>query len=337
MRAQLGSRSYGVWRWVFVLSVLAVVLIGADAIWAGVRAAEDLRDARIHLRNGRDALVSGDLAGARASFRAAADAAGSASGALDEPGPEVTTWLPVIGDDVHAARSLTRATSSAAHAGSALSGAAGAVGWDGETVPGYAPGAVDLDAVEGASADLERAADLLGEAQATLDEIDPGGLVGLLRAGFVEARGEVTRSARLARRAAGVAALLPSFLGGEEERTYILVAMNLSDPRGSGGYPGSYGIIRAKDGRIRLTDFAPTSTLGRVDPIDPPRSDARRYSRFGALTHFISTTYPPDWPTSAELFLRMWEASGRSPVDGAIGVDAMFLAQLLEAAGPVSV
>jgi hypothetical protein len=333
MREQLVSRSYRVRRWALVLLVLAVLLLLGDAIWAGARAAGALRDTRVHLRDGRDALLAGDTRAAGASFDAAADAAASATGALGEPGPRAASWLPVIGDDVDAVRSLARAASGAAEAGGALSGAAEAVGWDGESVPGYEPGAVDLDAAEAAQADLERSAELLGEAQGTLDEIDPGGLVGPLRAAFVEARAEVTRSARLAHRAAGVATLLPSLLGGEEKRSYLLVAMNLSDPRGSGGYPGSYGIILAKDGRIRLTDFAATSTLGSVDPVDPPRPDARRYARFGALTHFISTTYPPDWPTSAELFLRMWEASGRPPVDGAIGVDAVFLARLLAAAG----
>lgn len=338
MRTQLARRSYRIWQWILVLTVVVVVLTVGDALWVGVRAAGDLRDARIGLRDGRDALLAGDIGVARARFEAAADAAASASGALDEPGAEVASWLPVIGDDVDAVRSLARAASSSADAGGALSGAAEAVGWDGESVPGYEPGAVDLDAAEAARADLERSAQLLGEAHATLAEVDPSGLVGPLREGFVEARAELTRSARLARRAAAVATLLPRFLGGEEGRSYLLVAMNLSDPRGSGGYPGSYGLVRANEGRVRVTDFAPTGTLGSVRPVDPPRPDARRYARFGALTHFISTTYPPDWPTSAELFLRMWEASGRSPVDGAIGVDAVFLSQLLAAAeDPVSV
>ena len=318
-----------------LLALVAVLLLG-DAIWAGARAADALRDTRTRLREGRDALLVGDAGAARARFGAAGDAAAAATGALGEPGLGVASWLPVIGDDVDAVGSLARAASSAADAGIALSGAAEAVGWDGESVPGYEPGVVDLDAAEAARADLERAAELLHEARRALDEIDPDGLVGPLRAAFVEARAEVTRSGRLARRAEGAATLLPSLLGGEGERSYLLVAMNLSDPRGSGGYPGSYGLIHARDGRIRLTRFAPTSTLGRVEPVDPPRPDVRRYARFGALTHFISATYPPDWPTSAELFLRMWEASGRSPVDGVVGVDTVFLSHLLQAAGPVS-
>ena len=337
MKRQPRSRSRRVRRWALVLLVLAAVLLLVNAIWAGARAADALRDTRTRLREGRDALLLGDVGAARARFEAAGDAAASATGALGGPGPGVASWLPVIGDDVDAVRSLARAASGAADAGIALSGAAEAVGWDGESVPGYEPGVVDLDAAAAARADLERAGGLLRGARRTLDEIDPSGLVGPLRAAFVEARGEMTRSVRLARRAEGVATLLPSLLGGEGERSYLLVAMNLSDPRGSGGYPGSYGLIRASDGRIRLTEFAPTSTLGRVNPVDPPRSDLRRYARFGALTHFISATYPPDWPTSAELFLRMWEASGRPPVAGAIGVDTVFLAHLLQAAGPVSV
>src|SRR5918999_5906383 len=186
MRVQPVPRSYRVRRWALVLLVLVVLLLLGDAIWAGARAAGALRDTRIHIQGGREALLAGEVGGARASFEAAADAAASATGALGEPGPRAASWLPVIGDDVDAVRALARAASSAAEAGGALSRAAEAVGWDGESLPGYEPRVVDLDAAVAAQADLERSAELLREAQRALDEIDAAGLVGPLRDGFVE-------------------------------------------------------------------------------------------------------------------------------------------------------
>jgi hypothetical protein len=241
-----------------------------------------------------------------------------------------------VGDDVSAVRDLAQVAGLAGDAGLALTDAAAVVGWDGEGVPGYEPGAVDLDAAAAAGEHLERAAGRLRAARGILGALEPGELVWPVGDAVERARTEISRSARLATRAEDVAALLPGMLGGQGERSYLLVMMNPSDPRGSGGYPGTYGVLRAVDGRIELTELAPTSTLGRVDPVEPPRPDVRRYARFGALTHFISATYPPDWPTSAELFLRMWEASGREPMDGAIGADPVFLSHLLAAAGPVS-
>src|SRR5688500_7153127 len=109
MGTQLVPRSYRVRRWALVLLVLAVLLLLGDAIWAGARAAGSLRDTRIYLRGGREALLAGDVGAASASFDAAADAAASANGALGEPGPKAASWLPVIGDDVDAVRSLARA------------------------------------------------------------------------------------------------------------------------------------------------------------------------------------------------------------------------------------
>jgi uncharacterized protein DUF4012 len=54
------------------------------------------------------------------------------------------------------------------------------------------------------------------------------------------------------------------------------------------------------------------------------------------LRSFIASTYSPDWPTTARLWSRMWAASGREPLDGVIGGDSVFMADVLQAIGPVS-
>src|SRR6185436_673191 len=87
---------------------------------------------------------------------------------------------------------------------------------------------------------------------------------------------------------------------------------------------------------LDLTDLAPTGDLGKVPPVDAPPDVVHRYARFGALRSFIASTYSPDWPTSARLWSRMWVASGRQPLDGVIGADSVFMADVLQAIGPVS-
>ncbi len=112
--------------------------------------------------------------------------------------------------------------------------------------------------------------------------------------------------------------------------------MNLSDPRGSGGYPGSYGLLHADGNRIRLEELAATSTIPNAKrPIDAPDDVVKRYATFGATKTFIATTYSPDFATNARLMEGIWEAAGRPKVDGVIGADAVWMSYLLEAIGPV--
>jgi hypothetical protein len=95
-------------------------------------------------------------------------------------------------------------------------------------------------------------------------------------------------------------------------------------------------LLSIDHGRIHLQDLDPTSTLGHVPAVAAPSDDyRRRYGPFGGLTTFISSTYSPDFPTAAQVFMRMWEASGREPIDGVIGGDSVLLSDLLGAIGPV--
>ena len=183
---------------------------------------------------------------------------------------------------------------------------------------------------------LDRASALFSRAGAELTSIRTEGLLGPVRDAVVAARTLIADRRRLAVRAAELTRLLPPFLGAEGPRRYVILMMNLSDPRGSGGYPGSFGVLRVAHGAIQLQDLEPTSVLGKVPAIDPPSKEyAKRYGPFGGLTTFIASTYSPDFPTTARVFMQMWEASGRPPLDGVIAGDQVLLSSLVGVMGTV--
>jgi hypothetical protein len=290
---------------------------------------------RTSLEQAAERLGSGDLARARTSFDEAREAAREISGVAGRPAARLASVLPWVGDDVDALGTLAKATELAAQAGEHLVLAATAAGWDGLTIPGYGQGRWDLEPIRVATPDLQAAAALLHRAGGLVRSLDPSGKVGPLAEAIVDAREMVGERSEQVERVSQVAGLLPGLLGGEGARTYAIVMMTLSDPRGSGGYPGSYGVLRVDDGVLALEELAPTSTLGTVPPVEAPPDVVRRYERFGGLTHFISSTYPPDWPTAARIWMAMWEASGRPRLDGVIGADSVWMRYLLEAIGPV--
>jgi hypothetical protein len=313
-----------------------LVLLAADAAWAASRAYGSLTDARDGLRVGARSLESGDLPAADIAFSNASTQGANASSALAHPGVTVLSWLPWISNDVDAVRRVARSASLSGQAGKSYAGAARAVGWDGATVPGFAPGGrIDAPLLRAAEPGLNEAADLLGRAKDELAPVDPASLASALQQPVEDAQQEVEQRAEQASTAADLVSLLPEMLGADGARTYLLVTLSPSDPRGSGGYPGVFGLLHLDGGRLRLGDLAPTSTIPQVKPVDAPDDVRRRWGSYGSLTTFWDTTYTPDFPTAATLMTEIWESGGGQPVDGVIAGDPALMAAFLAVLGPV--
>jgi hypothetical protein len=124
-------------------------------------------------------------------------------------------------------------------------------------------------------------------------------------------------------------------LGGDEPREYLLAFQNLSAPRGTGGYLGFYGILRADRGDISLTELLPASAVPEVPPVPVPDDVRRRYGRFGVNRLLYASNYSPDVPTSSEVALEIVEAAGRGSYDGVVWADTVWMADVLRSVGPV--
>lgn len=313
----------------FALAVLDVVYVGATA-------PRELRSARDHLEAGAVALQTGDLSAARTQFTVARDAITRAQGALRQPVVGLIGVLPRVGDNVDAIRSLADASGGAASAALRLVDAAETVGWTGHELPSFDSGVVQVvRGLEQAAPDLEAAARALDRATAEVQAIDTGPLIGPVRTAVMQARDTLLEKDKLAQTAASLGQLIPSLLGADGRRTYLVITQNLSEMRGSGGFPGDYATLTADDGRLDLTEFADISTLEDVKPIQMPADYVRRYAGLGGLTTPFDSNFSPDFPTSAQALTRMWAASGRHPVDGVIAVDPVWMSYVLDATGPV--
>ena len=61
--------------------------------------------------------------------------------------------------------------------------------------------------------------------------------------------------------AARGAALIPPMLGGDGQRDYFLALQSNNEARGTGGFFGSFGVLNADDGRVKVRQLAPRSQL----------------------------------------------------------------------------
>jgi len=177
-----GRRKRRIRRWVLLgLGVLIVLLI-ADLAIAGARAGDAFQQARADLRDGGAALEAGQLDEARNLFGAATTAAADAESAMNQPAVKLVGLVPGVHANVDALGRAARATGYAAAGGTSYAEAADAAGWDGSSIPGFAPGGhIDASIIQAAAPQLQEAATQLGMARDEVAPIDPNVLVGPLR------------------------------------------------------------------------------------------------------------------------------------------------------------
>ncbi len=143
---------------------------------------------------------------------------------------------------------------------------------------------------------------------------------------------ESKRAIDLANGALTGARLLPTFLGADGPRTYFFAMQNNSDQRATGGAVLAYALIRANKGKIDLVGGGGITDVDKPFGFDvklPPEVQWYIDNVEGAYPRIANPNFSPDFPASA----RAWEilvprALGQK-IDGVIGIDPVFMGQLL--------
>ncbi|HET9946118.1 MAG TPA: DUF4012 domain-containing protein, partial [Actinomycetes bacterium] len=144
---------------------------------------------------------------------------------------------------------------------------------------------------------------------------------------------------------APVVEALPSALGSDGTRRYLVAIMNPAEMRGSGGAPLSIAMVVVKDGKISVPMKGTASSLylhspeglqgdspelvwKRVkgDPFQPPLGEPQR---------FVNTNFNPDFRVSGEQMMRSTPTFFGKRTDGVVAIDVVALAKLLDVIGPI--
>lgn len=136
-----------------------------------------------------------------------------------------------------------------------------------------------------------------------------------------------------------VVALAQSFLDTDgEERVFLVLFQNNMELRPGGGFIGSFGILKVKDGSV--TDFASHDVInfdGRIPDTVPAPYPMPETLGVKSLK-LRDSNVSPHWPvnaTAAEEFYHM--GKGEEQFDGVIGITTNVLSSFLSVTGPVKV
>lgn len=120
------------------------------------------------------------------------------------------------------------------------------------------------------------------------------------------------------------------------ERTFLLLFQNNWELRPGGGFIGSYGILKIRDGRISSLVIDDTYNLDRrIPPVVPPPYPYRETVKITSLK-LRDSNISPDFPANAEAAERFYHLGGGTEIDGTIAITTNVLTALLDITGPIT-
>ena len=124
-------------------------------------------------------------------------------------------------------------------------------------------------------------------------------------------------------------------IGDKQPQKYLLLFINNSELRATGGFIGSYGILNMENGKVEnmFIDgiFNPDGQL--KEKIVPPMP----IQKISASWSMHDANWFADFPTSAQKVASFYEKTGGSTVDGVISFTPNVIEKILKITGPIRI
>ncbi len=316
-------------------TVIVLAALNALAAWQGLR---NVQSAQAALTKALAAGHRGDTRAAEIAFASAARSFDHAATWLDSPLGWAGRAVPVLAENLRAARELSDGGGDLAAAGVHLSHAS-------NTRLQVADGTVRIDEVRRLTPGVESADRLVRRVLGMINDLHRPFLIGPVRDRVDRAGRQLQATASEGREAVAAAKVAPAVFGEGRPRQYLLAVQNPAELRATGGIIGSWGIVTASNGKVDVGDVQSISALNEegVSPakstrhLNAPQEYLARYSRFTPAQVLQNVNMSPDFPTVSRLIADLYPQSRGTAIDGVIAVDPFGLRALLQLTGPVVV
>lgn len=300
-------------RTTWLIVGIALVVLLAAACWLGFRALtvkdglEESQRLVAELQNGADV---------GATVAQLSTHAESAAGAASDPVWAVAEWIPFAGDNLRGVRLAAQSLDvlvndvalpvldSTSDGGDLLPTLLSIAGEQSERVTQLAD---EVDAIQRSSA-------LIGPVRNGVDMV--AGVTGA---------------------AAPALELLPSLLGADGPRNYLLVFQNNAETLALGGSAASQTIVHVENGAISMGNQGNSRTYqnGVAVDVEVPQSATDLYTSY-LVDHINTSMSRPDFPTAAQIMRAWWQRDiAPDQIDGVISIDPLALSRILTATGPI--
>ncbi|KAB1661116.1 DUF4012 domain-containing protein [Pseudoclavibacter sp. CFCC 13796] len=327
-----------VWPWVVAVIVVVLAALGVVGVLLGKQAI----DTRDHLQSAKDTLATvaekykaGDRAGAQASYETAQQDAAAASTSASGGLWSTVQTLPWIGGNLQAVRTVADETSGLLDDAQPLA----------EHIISLNPdqlvhdGAFDINTLSSIVVELPQLNERLTTARKTLNAIETGGLMEPVADGVTQLRDQVDGLQPGVQQASDLAQHVPSLLGADRPKNYLMLFQNNAEVRSLGGNPASLMLLRVDNGHLSIASQKSSGSFhnNRADPIAELPEGAYDVFIPNVSRFEMDMTGFPDLPSVAKLAQGWWkDAGGRDQIDGVMTFDPVGLSYMLRATGPVT-
>ncbi|WP_156758957.1 DUF4012 domain-containing protein [Microbacterium karelineae] len=312
-----------------IVGVLAfcIVVMGVSAVVAKLSVDSLMAESRQLAKDLGDAEATADHVDSMIGSARAAHIATS------HPVWRATEILPIVGDDLRAVRLLAGAADELI-----ADVAAPLLEFDLASV-GPTDGALNVDAVAELGTIIEDVAPVAEGVQVRLiaEGVDASTLLEPLQDPVTTVTEGIDGAAQVLRRLAILSPQLPTMLGADEPRDYLVLVQNTAEMRTLGGNPGNFLMLTIDDGRMAITNQGNRFNMNtrRDAPIVPldPWTEELYGDKVGKF--FQDITMTPDFAQTAHLARAFWSETLGDPGDAVLAIDPTVLSYLLKATGPV--
>jgi uncharacterized protein DUF4012 len=328
------QRFRGTAFWILPVAGFALGLLGLLAVTRLADARRDVSLARSALIEARTAVAARQVDTAKAAL----DRAGARLAAAGRPASGLPLSLlrpiPLVGSPIEALADGVRAGKETVAAGRILADAvssfpiSGAAAIDGHNLSAFHEAAASsTDALDRAGTHLATARKALaGPAGAWLPPVS-GPARSMLT--DLDAAGHQLASAQRGLR------LFSQLTGPDSEARLLLLSQDTMEIRPTGGFIGSFGVLRFSRGTVALERYQSFEELPEPDPpMEAPEELAPALARPWDLSN---SNWWPDFPKSASTAVEMFRRQGGGEVDGVVAITEHVMADLIGAFGPIQV
>ena len=336
-----GEKTHGHTRRAFVAGGICLAAAAAAGAATPAMAADVVEGLKAKAGDVSD-LLSRTLAAFKGlDFAGAGELAAKTSAAVSDlrsqmQGPlwGVAEWVPVLGEDVKAARTLVDTLASLVDGALVpVSQTLSDVELD-KLIVADGPDRVrfDVAAIQAVADAVRQAVPVLDEAASTVDGIGETHVAQLTEAVDM-AKEKIAPLAGELDEAGNLLGVLPGILGASGERVYGVLAQNNVEIRSTGGLPGQCCRVEVKDGLVSLSEVQGIRNFmnpGDDEAMCVPLTDEEvaLYSRsVGYMS--VNVNCIPDFPRVCDIFSQLWSATNNEHVDGFVAIDPIFLQMLM--------
>lgn len=319
-----------------VVAAIVLLLVVPGALLA-VSAKNVADDAKLLVNQG-SALVNqiqaGDVEGAQRTAKNLDSVAKQLDGNVNSFLWKPAVLIPVYGEDIRSVRKLAHVVSQLSE--DVLIPLTESLPTDGSARP-FVDGAFNIPFLQAVLQPIANAQGAIEDCTRRVNAL-PDAHLGQLQEPMSQVKSIMGALDEVSQYAGDLSQAIPSLLGADEPRTYLLVAFGESELRSTGGFPGSTGLLTVDNGKLIVGEMdAPAlRAIGEGEEFLPLTYEEEIMFGQRAGGYFYDAGYNPHFPRAAEIMKSIWDARGREPIDGMICLDPVFLQRVIALTGAVT-